>query len=236
MCEMNAAIVIYVFIFIKPDTLSGRGGGVLLPPLLCENGNTMESKRKLLRKCITALGELCKKFRIIKFKTADTAFYGGTTVWIQMLLEEGASCCGVDNECYVDLSLSEQEILAQIRRTNKYSIQKSKELWKSEIVIGQSGRDKVESCFESFRKLHAEVSGRVTRSRKTWDMQCEAVLRTNDFVVLLYDEEGGLIGASLYSTTGSVGSYSVAAYKRELFSQPVGHISQWLAIQHMKVL
>ncbi len=214
----------------------GSWGGVLLPPLLCERGNTTESKRKLLRKCIDALNEVCAKLHITKYKTADVVLGQGTSIWTQMLFENGAVCYGVDNECYVDLVLEEQEILSKMRRTNKYSIQKSEQLWRSEIITKNSGRDKIERSFEDFRRLHVEVSGRETRSQKTWDIQCKAVSDTNDFVVMLYDDRDELIGASLYSTTGSAGLYSVAAYRRDLFDKPVGHVSQWLAIKYMKEL
>lgn len=214
----------------------GSWGGDLLPPLMCERGNTTESKRKLLRKCIEALQELCERFDIDRYKTVDICFEGGTSLWTQMLFERGAQCCGIDHECYVDLSMEESYILSRMRRTNKYSIQKSEQLWKSEIITNQKERSYVQECFEKFRELHIQVSGRETRSKRTWDIQCEAVLHTNDFVILLHDKEDRLIGASLYSTTGSMGSYSVAAYRRELFDQPIGHMSQWMAIKHMKEL
>lgn len=151
-------------------------------------------------------------------------------------MEQGAKSFGITNECFVDLSLREDEILSKMRRTNKYSIQKGMQLWKSEIISKQSGQSKIEECFNKFHNLHVEVAGRETRSKKTWEIQYEAVLRTNDFVVLLYDMEQNLIGASLFSTTCSMGNYSVAAYKRELFDKPVGHASQWIAIKHMKEL
>ncbi len=214
----------------------GLGGGGVLPPLLLENGNTVETRRKLLRKCIHALEEICNRLGIDRYTVKDRMLYPGMSVWMQLCLENGSALRGIDSECYVDLSLDEQEILGKIRRTNKYSIQKSHQLWKSEIVTRESGRERVEECFEKFRRLHAEVSGRVTRSRETWDIQCEAMFHTNDFLVLLYDTRETMIGASLYSTSGSTGSYSVAAYKRELFDKPVGHVGQWLAIQQMKKL
>ncbi len=193
-------------------------------------------KRKLLRKCIHALEELCKEVGISKYQLKDMIFGQGLSIWAQMYLEMGAYCCGINSECYIDLSLKEKDILERIRRTNKYSIQKADKLWKSEIITKENGRDRVEKCFERFRELHFEVSGRTTRSKKTWEIQCESVLNKNNFVILLYDIEDNLIGASLFRVSGSVGLYSVAAYKRELFKKPVGHISQWIAIKHMKEL
>lgn len=207
-----------------------------MPPLLCEKRNSTESKRKLLRRCMDTLQELCDRFDIVRYKTTDTCFYNGTSIWMQMHFERGARCCGVDHECYVDLSLDEQDILSKIRRTNKYSIRKSEQLWKSEVITKRRERGYIEDCFEKFRTLHIEVSGRETRSKKTWDIQCKSVLHSNDFLVFLYDKDDQLIGASLYSTTGSMGTYSVAVYRRELYGQPVGHVSQWLAIKHMKEL
>lgn len=214
----------------------GSWGGVLLPPLLKESGQTVESKRRLLRKCINALKEIGNRFNICQYNAKDIVFDKGISLWSQMMLEDGAVCYGIRSECFLDLSMDEQDILSKIRRTNKYSIKKAQSLWKSEIITKESGKDRVKKCFEEFRKLHIEVCGRETRRKETWDLQCDSMLDTNNFVVLLYDFEENLIGASLFSTTNSVGTYSVAAYKRELFDQPVSHISQWLAIKHMKEL
>lgn len=214
----------------------GSWGKELVSPLLREIGYTTETKRKLFRKCINALFEICSKFNITKFIIRDSVMYKGVSIWSQMFFEYGAKCFGITNECFVNLSLSEQDILARMRRTNKYSIQKSEKLWKSEIITNKSGINRVEECFEQFRKLHIETAGRETRNKMTWRIQSKAVLDTNDFVVLLYDEKQELIGASLFSTTNSMGNYSVAVYKRELFDQPVGHVSQWIAIKHMKKL
>lgn len=214
----------------------GSWGKELISPLLRETGYTTETKRKLFRKCINALLEICNKFNITKFRIKDFVMCEGVSIWSQMLFEYGAKCFGITNECFVDLTLSEQDILSRMRRTNKYSIQKSEQLWKSEIITNKNGKNKIDACFEQFRKLHIEIAGRETRNKQTWEIQSKAVLNTNDFVVLLYDEKQELIGASLFSTTNSMGNYSVAAYKRELFDQPVGHVSQWIAIKHMKSL
>ena len=159
---------------------------------------------------------------------------GRISLWMQMFLEKGAVCRGINFECFVDLSLSEQDILSGIRRTNKYEIKKAYRLWNHAIITKCDGRKKVEECFEQFRELHREVSGKITRSERTWNIQKEAVLNTKDFLVMLYNSEYRLIGGALFSTTGSACSYSVGAYRRELYDQPVSHISQWLAIKHMK--
>lgn len=214
----------------------GSWGGILLPPLLRENAGKTESKRKILRKCIEALEEVCAFLYISQYRSAGRVLHDGTSLWLQMLFDHGAICCGVDNECFVDLSLKESEILAKMRRTNKYSIEKSAHLWKNEIITRHTGTEKIAECFEKFQKLHTEVSGRETRSRTTWDIQCNGVSNQNDFVVMLYNEMEELIGASLFSTTGSAGVYSVGAYRRELFDKPVAHVSQWLAIKYMQEL
>lgn len=55
-------------------------------------------------------------------------------------------------------------------------------------------------------------------------------------MVMMYDSSDELIGASFFQVCNLHGMYSVAAYNRSLFDQPIAHVSQWYAIRHMKAL
>lgn len=216
--------------------LLGSWGGELLPPLLLEKRYNTESIRKMLGKCENAIKELCQEYGIIKFTFRENVLNRGNSIWFQKMMENGAYCNKLNCECFVDLRLTEDEILSRIRRTNKYSILKGMDNWKTRLISHRNSEEEIAECFDSFRRLHIQVSGRETRSIATWKIQEEAVKKSKDFVVLLYDMKDILVGASLYSTTASACTYSVAAYRRELFDKPLGHVSQWIAIKHMKKL
>lgn len=55
----------------------GSWGKELLAPLLCETGYTIETKRKLYKKCISVLDGICKRFNIKSFKIRDYIMGGG---------------------------------------------------------------------------------------------------------------------------------------------------------------
>lgn len=211
----------------------GSWGGELLPPLLLEKNYNTESIRKMLRKCGNAMKELCFLYGVSKYTFRETPLDEGNSKWFQIMMEGGACCEGVNSECFVDIGLTEDEILSRIRRTNKYSILKGLDYWKTKLISCADSEAEIAESFERFRKLHIQVAGRETRSKSTWKIQEEAVKNTNDFAVMLYDREDHLVGASLFSTTASACTYSVAAYRRELFDKPLGHVSQWAAIKHM---
>ena len=214
----------------------GSNGLEVLPPLIVNNNLTTEARRKIFKKCINILERVCDEMNISSYCVKEVLMKNGYSAWSQCFLENNAYVRNVSMGCFVDLSLPLDTILEKMRRTNRYSIKKAKSLWKSKIVTKNDDVDTINSTFRQFRKLHMEVAGRETRSKDTWDIQCEALKNSDDFVILLYNKEHELIGASLYSTTKTNVTYSVAAYKRELFKQPVGHISQWLAIEYAKKL
>lgn len=234
----GTSVCIWPLAYWKKDMsyVIGSNGLELLPPLLLDGRFTTEARRKLFKNCLNVLSGIMKHLGICKCCFREVFMGSGYTVFSQCLLEDKACIKAVAAECFVDLSMSLEQILSLIRRTNRYSIKKAQTLWKSKIITKYDGEEIINRTFDAFRKLHIEVAGRETRSLDTWIIQREALKNSDDFVILLYDDMQTLIGASLYSTTGTAVAYSVAAYKRELFKQPVAHISQWLAIKYAKSL
>lgn len=214
----------------------GSNGLEILPPLLLDDQFSTEARRKLFRNCLMALSEIMNCLGVSKCCFREVFMSSGYSIFSQCLLENGACVKTITEECFVDLSMPLEHILAAMRRTNRYSIKKAQALWKSQIITKNDGELVINEVFDDFRKLHMEVAGRETRSLDTWILQREALKKSDDFVIMLYDDSHKLVGASLYSTTGTAVTYSVAAYKRELFKQPVGHVSQWLAIKKAKAL
>lgn len=169
------------------------------------------------------------------WRTRSLSMSIGLGEWEQLLLTYNAKCHQVIYEAFLDLSLNNEEILGCMFKTHSNHIKKSKDLWRVEIISGRNDKEEIHKIFCQFRAMHIEISGRETRGIATWRKQEEALMHTNDFLVLLFAADR-MIGVSLFQTTGSVGVYSVAVYDRNLFDKPVAHISQWAAIQHMKEL
>lgn len=229
-------VCIWPLAYWKKDNeyVIGSNGLELLPPLVLDTKFTVEAKRKLFRRCLHILHAIMLRLCVDSFSCAEVAMNYGCGLWSQYMLEEGAYVRNVNIGCFVDLSMPLDKILYLMRRTNRYSISKAKSLWNYRIITRYDDERVIEKAFEDFRKLHIEVAGRETRAVSTWNIQCEALKHSDDFIILLYDSAQKLIGASLYSTTRSAVTYSVATYKRELFKQPVAHVSQWMAIEYAK--
>ena len=212
----------------------GAEGGAIYSPLLSENIQNEEGKRKILKKCLNVLKAIAHKFFVSELQFRENIMSNGLESWERVLLENSGRIIGNGVEAYVNLSMQPEAILKKIRRTNKYSIIKGKELWDYKLITKDNTKEEIYDAMDKFRQLHIEVAGRETRSIKTWELQREGIINSDDFLVMLYDKELGLIGASLYQTTNTAGMYSVAAYNRELFDKPIAHVSQWIAICHMR--
>ena len=77
-----------------------------------------------------------------------------------------------------------------------------------------------------FRELHQYVSGRQTRSRKSWSLQYDMVQADEAFVIT-GRVEGDLVTAALFCRSHKYCYYGVSASKRELFEKPLTHILIW---------
>ena len=181
----------------------GSNGLEILPPLLLDDQFTTEARRKLFRNCLMALSEIMNCLGVNKCCFREVFMSSGYSIFSQCLLENGACVKTITEECFVDLSMPLEHILAAMRRTNRYSIKKAQALWKSQIITKNDGELVINEVFDDFRKLHMEVAGRETRSLDTWILQREALKKSDDFVIMLYDDSHKLVGASLYSTTGT---------------------------------
>jgi FemAB family protein len=155
------------------------------------------------------------------------------TNWYRQGMKHGA-IVQVKYEMYVDLSLTLDEIRSHYRKSYKPFINKGLKEWGHNILTSSNIDRK---NWNKFRYLHEVVSGRVTRDISTWDLQYEMISSGVAFLVMLYDlDSNELVGGGFFVNTRDEGVYSVAAYDRNLFKKPLGHVVQHLAINHMRSL
>jgi FemAB family protein len=91
------------------------------------------------------------------------------------------------------------------------------------------------NIWSEFENLHLKVSGRKTRSQKTWDLQLEQIV--NGEAILVYGRDPKnfiLIGAALFVHTKHESLYAVAAYVRDELPMPISHAIQYVAMEYMK--
>lgn len=135
-------------------------------------------------------------------------------------------------EAYLDLLESKELIKSGIRKSYKSLINWSEKNIVTEVIAGSSAnRDK----FNSFRDFHRHVSGRITRSDKTWDLQYESIVNNEAYLVLGY-YNNKLASGTLVTHGKKVAYYCVGVYDRDLMATDIGlsHNNLLRAIYHAK--
>jgi FemAB family protein len=170
-------------------------------------------------------------------KTA-TDFYinnTGFSIWSQRLIELGAKV-EVKYDLYCDLTQTEEQIWAGVRGSYHSLINKlQKEHNLSPSCL--TGCKVNWNMILNMKNFHQLISGKETRSIKTWEKQFESINKKEAFVLFLYDVDGNLIAASLFNISRDECLYSVAVYDRELTENqgvPLGHLTIWEAIKYAK--
>ena len=215
----------------------GSLGTEVLPPKL-SGSRKSETQRRVYEKCIQLLKDISEYLNINAIDFCDTIMSNGVDLWCKKLMEHGCTLNKVTHQLFANLSMSDDELQKTWRRTNKYSVAKGNDDY--DIKICDENCVDIPQVFKEFHRMHALVSGRETRSQKTWDILEFGVVHGNDtvghsFVVMITDKTTNeLAGAALFNTTHTTGIYSVAVYDRTRFSRPVGHIVQAVAINKMR--
>ncbi len=135
----------------------------------------------------------------------------------------------------IDLKKPELVLWSEIRKSYRNLINKSKKIWDTEIVTKDNYTNVL---WDEFRLLHYEAAGqRYTRDLKTWNFQRNMVKNDRAFLSTIRDPATSkLIGCGLFQINEKTSIYATAAYDRALFSKPLGHLVQWKAILHMKLI
>ena len=212
--------------------------GPVMPPVFVKNVSERIIK-KYDSLCLDAMHKFYESAKSkYKFKStwqSSVSFLSNEILPQNILWEEKCMLIGavphVVHDLYVDLSWPLEKIHANMRKSYRSLIHEGERLWQVEV------HDIVdENIFEEFRKLHIDVAGRVTRPKKTWDLQLDAIKNGADFLVTIRDDGQKLRGGGLFETSSTEGCYAVGAYDRTLFDKPVSHVVQWTAIKHLKAL
>jgi hypothetical protein len=126
----------------------------------------------------------------------------------------------------VDLLAGPEVILADMRKGHRQQVR-----WgRDNLTISLVDQDRPDfSDFESYRALHAEVSGRVTREESSWGAMWEVIASGEGRLVLSYLERC-LVGGTLILDSMNTAFYASGAYRRELFHMPLSHYPIYTAM------
>lgn len=133
----------------------------------------------------------------------------------------------------LDLSLSEENLRTDLRKSYKALINKGLKTYEIQAISGASAdRD----MHEAYRETHKRAAGRETRPRKTFDLQFEE-LQAGEATLIYMKHANKLVQFNYFNHRNSYVNYSSAADDPE-FSEtcevPLGHTILWFAQAHFK--
>ncbi|MHA8097977.1 FemAB family protein [Aquirufa aurantiipilula] len=187
---------------------------------------------RISKSVFSLLLELKRKYNIENVSLSGS-FKDKSISKLQRLFLNSEASISTEFEIYVDLRFTIEEIKSKFRKSYKSLINQGLNIWKVELFDSTNIND---NEWRNFKNLHFEVSGRKTRSDETWAMQYRDILNEHSFYISLKNQNEELVGGAYFLITKDEGYYGVAAYRRELFDKPVGHVVQYTAIQHCKEL
>lgn len=216
----------------RPQMHFGSCGGLLHPPLF-DRGLAIKSIKKVVAACLSLADDFCRIYSLPTWESREY-FSGknGLSEWHIQAMQRGANA-SVRHDIFIDLSLDIATIKNRFRKSYKSLITSGKQHFQCAILNQKNGDEEI---WQEFQALHLLASGRSTRSKESWQLQYQSLLKGHFFLVFLRDHNGRMVGGALFHTTRDEGYYSVGAYDRGLFDKPIGHVIQFRAIEEMKKL
>lgn len=125
-------------------------------------------------------------------------------------------------EAYINLALPIDNIKMNVRKSYKSLVN-----WgcKNLDINIYDLNNITNEIFEEFHQFHVQVSGRITRSDRTWELQCQAI--KDGKATYVSGRLSGELVAGVFTTYGNtIAYYGVAVNNRELMAQnmPLGHV------------
>lgn len=130
-------------------------------------------------------------------------------------------------ELFVDLNLSKDNLWVNLRKSYKSIVNYAA---KNLTISSEFNKQVWKEC-EDF---HTKISGKKTRSHKTWKIQCDAILEGKAMLIYI-KQEGKIIGFSLFYIGNKISDYAVGVYDRSLFKKyGISHYLLWHHILYLK--
>ena len=203
--------------------------GLPVQPPLFVNSCPRSSRMKIIKRCLRMANLLSFEVGVSSWDSRESFTESlGLSDW-HLVSMHGGSTCVVTHDLFINLESSIAEIKNGFRKSYKSLINSGLKHWSVDVL------DKLNtSVWHQFHELHIGVAGRKTRSNGTWDIHENDIAEGRGFLVYLSNNKGEMEGAGFFKFTRDEGLYAVAAYRRNLFDKPLGHIVQYRAIEELK--
>ena len=224
--EDNKTVAVFpLFIYQDKDgwKISSNGLGIVSPLFISNIPKKL--RKRLENQLIEVILLISKKLKLRKIILFEHSPFVSNwfLLWLKRVDKDF-----ITYQLAIDLDQSIENIKLDFRKSYKPLVNKALRVWDVKVC-----EENVDQVFEEFQNLHFEAAGKITRSKESWSIQRKQVENKEAFLVTIRDDNL-LIGAGLFNYSKYHGVYSVGAYKRELFDQPIGHAVQMKAIEKLK--
>ena len=200
----------------------------ILSPLFVKN-TPVSVQKKIIKRCFGFIKSISKRLKISSWECVELfKNKSDFSEWHLQSMCNGAKSY-LQHELFVNLSLDISVIKSHFRKSYKSLISSGNKYWKLGIMDSKN-----EKLWKNFKDLHLKVSGKKTRSDKTWNIHYESILKNESFLIYLLDNKKRIVGGGLFNCSKDEGFYAVGAYDRSLFDKPLGHLVQYKAIEELK--
>ena len=203
------------------------------PPLNKPIFNTLYSEKTInivSKEIFLIIDKIARFYNILDWSSADN-FEGQLRLspWHLLSMKMGAEARLI-HELYVDLNMNFDLIKSRFRKSYKSLIREDKFNLTSFIM-----RANDEKTWGEFKSLHLYSAGRITRSEESWRLHFEDIKNNCGMLIFIRNNEGLFLGGGFFNFSKDEAVYSVAAYNRNFFHLPLGHIIQYKAISEFKM-
>ena len=187
------------------------------------------SRKRIVKNCLDLAHTFAVKAGVTSWESTESFSDSvGLSEWHIASMAQGA-ICAITHDLFVDLRLGMEKIKSGFRKSYKSLVTSGMRHWTVGVLD-----DADETVWDRFRDLHISVAGRKTRSEESWAIHHNDIAEKRAFLAYLLNSDGEMEGGGFFNFTHDEGLYAVAAYRRELFDKPLGHIVQYRAIEELK--
>ena len=222
-------LVMPLFIFSEKGIVElGFIDKKIFPPLFL-NGVSDKVKKELINIVFNFIKKVRDKLEIKSMNFIDNLTPDSNISSWHKIIATNQFECSLQRQAFVNLDNTMSTIKNNIRKSYKSLISKGLKIWtvKSEFSVSKE-------IWNDFKQLHFNAAGRKTRSDKSWDILENGLKEKELFFIYCLDSNQKMVGGSLFFLTNTESYYGIAAYNRDLFDYPIGHVIQYTAIQKFK--
>ncbi len=208
------------------DVADGRLGRYGMPAeLVLDRGAPDELMERAMRETLGEIRAILKNERVAAGEVL-TSSPGAEADLVSGALLSAGFLPTTHLRAQVDLRQA-AEVEKMLRKGHRQAVRWGRENLGIEVVDRLNAS---RPAFESFRRLHCDVSGRATRNDASWNVMFDAVAGGRGRLVLSR-LDGNLIGGTLALDSAECAVYASGAYRRELFDKPLAHYPLVVAME-----